>query len=175
MPRSLADGRTRVAILTTAPADPTAPTKTELDAGLNAAGQILASDFEFSLADSDRVSDMKPLDQETNQESLGPSNTTVALTLFRYFDVVTGDPDDAEETVYEAVKDKGTELWIYARETGASSKDAWAVGDEIYLGAHVITDSLQRPTTTGGYIRRRLSVAVQDSWPNLVVAAGGGG
>ena len=34
--KSLADGRTKLAILSTAPADPSAPTVTELTAGIDA-------------------------------------------------------------------------------------------------------------------------------------------
>ena len=46
MPRSLADGHIRLAILNTQPAIPEHPTKAELDAGVDASCAILASDFQ---------------------------------------------------------------------------------------------------------------------------------
>ena len=51
MPKSLADGHIKIAILTTAPANLAAPTVAELNAGINAAARILASDWMFSPTD----------------------------------------------------------------------------------------------------------------------------
>lgn len=171
MPRSLADGRIKLAVLTTKPANPQAPTVTELAAGLDAAPSVLFSDFRMSAVDSDTV-DEKPLSQVANAKALGPSNFEVALTVFRYFDATTKNAHATEDDLYDAIKAKGSELWIYARETAKLSTDAWAASDEIYLGLHVITDNPQQPTSTGGYIKRRVPVIVQDGWPNLTAAAG---
>lgn len=171
MPRSLADGHTKVAVLTTEPADPQAPTVAELAAGIDAAPSILFSDFRFTAVDSDTV-DEKPLSQVANAKALGPSNHEAGFTVFRYFDATTKNAHATEDALFDAAKDKGTELWIYARETAKLSTEAWAAGDEIYLGQHVITDTPQQPTTTGGYIKRRVTLISQDGWPNLLAAAG---
>lgn len=171
MPRSLADGRIKLAVLTTAPANPQAPTITELAAGIDAAPSVLFSDFRMSAVDSDTV-DEKPLSQVANAKALGPSNFEVALTVFRYFDATTKNAHATEDDLYDAIRAKGSELWLYARETAKLSTDAWAASDEIYLGLHVITDNPQQPTSTGGYIKRRVPVIVQDGWPNLTAAAG---
>lgn len=170
MPKSLADGHVKVAVLTTKPADPSAPTVAELAAGINAACNILASDFAFTAADSDKVAE-KPLCQVNNANALGPSNFNAAMTVFRHFDEVTGLPHATEDALFEAVKVKGTELWVYAREDGNLESEAWAAGQEIYLGMHLLTDEPQKPSDNGGYIKRRVPMEPQEGWPSIEVAA----
>src|SRR5690348_9983709 len=117
MPRSLADGKTKFTILTTAPVDPEAPTATELNAGIDASDRILASDFTFGATDSDKVAE-KSLAAENNANALAAGNYQCGFTPFRYFDATTGAPDPAGDVVHEACKVKGTELWVYGRRTG---------------------------------------------------------
>lgn len=170
MPRALSDGSIKVAVLTSAPADPTAPTVAELTAGIDAAPSILFSDFQFSFTDSDKVSE-KPLSQVSNAESLGPSNFQCVFSIFRYFDGTTKNAHATEDALFAAMQAKGSELWIYARQTAKLSTDAWAASDEVYAGAHVITDEAQQPATTGGYVKRRVPCITQDAWANLTAAA----
>lgn len=171
MPRSLADGRTKFTICTTAPANPAAPTITELNAGLQADAVILASDFLFGATDSDKVAE-KTLRQKNNANAMGPSNYGAGITPFRYFDETTGAPDPTEDATFAAVQTKGTELWCYARKTGKDAEEAWAAADEIYLGAHVITDEPAPPSDQGGYTKFRVPMEVQAAWPFIAAAAG---
>ena len=168
MPKSLADGHIKLTLLTTEPEDPTAPTVTELEAGIDVSCDVLASDFTWTAADSDKVAE-KALCDENNANSLGPSNFTAGLTFFRYFDETTGNADVTEDAGYQAVKEKGTRVWGYARETSKKSTDAWAAEDEIYLALEVISDSPQR-TTAGGYIKRRVPMEPQRGWQEITVA-----
>ena len=73
MPRVLADGKTKFTILTTKPANPEAPTATELNAGIDLSASVLASDFNWSNADSDRVAE-KALADSGNSNAIGASN-----------------------------------------------------------------------------------------------------
>jgi hypothetical protein len=171
MPKSLADGKTKFTVLTAEPADPAAPTITELNAGIQAAANILASDFVFGATDSDTVGE-RSLADKNNVNALSASNYSAGITVFRYFDATTGAVAPAEDTVFAAVKAKGTELWCYARKNGTDATTAWVAADEIYLGAKVITDEPQPPSDLGGYIKYRSPMQVQEAWPFIAAAAG---
>lgn len=168
--RVLAEGKPRVMVLTTKPADPAKPTKTELDAGIYASPDILTSDFNWSTSDSDKIAE-KPLDADGNANAIGASNYNTGLTLWRKFDPATGAPDLTSEKLWEALKAKGATVWIYVRETGKASADEVEAEDEIYLGGEVVTDSPQR-TEGSGFIKRRVPLEAQRMHENIKVAAG---
>lgn len=169
MPKSLADGHLKFTLLTTKPADPAAPTITELNAGIDASCSILASDFTFSAADSDKVNE-KALCTTNNANAIGADNYTAGATFFRFFDE-TGAVDLTEDEAYQAVKEKGTTVWGYLREDGKLSTAAWAAGDEA-LGMELLTDRSQRAQNAGGYIKRRVPFEPQAGWDATVAAAG---
>ena len=170
MPKSLADGHIKLTILTTKPANPAAPTATELNAGIDVSCDVLASDFTWTSADSDKVAE-KALCDTNNSNALGAANFSAGITLFRYFDETTKNADTTEDAGYAAVKARGTTVWGYARETAKLSTEAWAAADEIYLGLEVLTDAPQR-TDAGGYVKRRIPMEPQRGWENVVVATG---
>lgn len=169
MAKSLEDGHIKVAILTSAPANPAAPTVAELTTGIDASCAILNGDFSWTATDSDKNAE-KPLCQENNSNSLGASNYTTGMTLFRLFDATSlGKGDSVADVAFIAAKAKGTDLWIYARRTGKKSSAAWTATDEIYLGGHVITDTPQ--VVTGGYIKARIPMEMQEAYDNIQAAA----
>lgn len=168
--RSLADGHIKFIILTTAPANPAAPTVAELAAGIDASCNIAAGDFLWSATDSDKVAD-KALCVLNNANSLGPSNYQGGVTPFRYFDDVTQNPDVTADAVFGALKVKGTELWGYARQTAKLSTDDIAADDEIFLGARFLTDEPQKPSDLGGFTKFRVPLEIQEAWPFITVAA----
>lgn len=174
MPRSLADGHKKVAILTTKPVDPAAPTVAELNAGIGGAGgagcRILLSDWTFGPTDSDTFND-RAVCEDGNANAYGASNYQCAFTAFRYFDEADGTPDPVEDALFEAGKAKGTTLYVYERETGQDESDPWTAADELGFGAEVLTDWPQKPGDTGGYIKRRIPTSVQKGYPNITVAA----
>ena len=169
MPKSLADGHIKVAILTTAPANPASPLVAELNGGINAACRILASDFNWTAGDSDKVAE-KALCDINNVNALGASNFTAGLTIFRYFNAGTGVADPTEDSLFTATKVKGTTLYIYVRKTGKLETAAWAASDEIYLGGSVLTDLPQEPQDVGGYIKKRVPLEPQSMFPNIAAA-----
>lgn len=164
MPRSLADGKTRFTVCTTKPAVPASPTITELNAGLQAAANILASDFTWGAADSDTVAE-RSLADKNNVNALAASNYNAGVTAFRYFDAVTGNIDATADALFAAMQEKGTELWCYARRSGKDADALWAASDEIFLGAMVITDEPQPPSDLGGYTKFRVPMQVQEAYP----------
>lgn len=169
MPRSLADGRTKVALLLTRPADESKPTVDELNAGMDISCNLLDSDFRFSATASEQITDEKPLCVEGNSTTLGPSNYEATLSLFRYFDA-NGAVDFEDDAAFQALKTKGTECWIYARKTSKKSGDPWEAGDEIYLGARGATDTPQDHTNRTGYIKVTIPYAVEEGFPFIEVA-----
>lgn len=169
MPKSLEDGHIKFTVLTEEPVDPANPTIAELNAGIDASCSILNSDFTFGATDSD-TNPEKPLCQVNNSVSLGASNYQGGVTLFRLFDETDPGKSDVADTVWEAFKTKGTELWCYARRTGKLAAPAWVALDEIYLGAHVITDTPQ--PITGGFIKERVPLLIQEAYDHIAAAAG---
>lgn len=166
--RSLADGHIKVSILSVAPSNPLAPTTTELNAGISAETRILASDWTFGMADSDKVAE-KSLADINNVNALGASNANAGMTIFRYYDTVTGAPDATGDSLWTAAKTKGTTLYIYERNSGKIATAAWATAD-IAFAMQVITDEPQKPGDTGGYIKRRIPMEPQTIYGLTTVA-----
>jgi len=169
MARVLADGKTKFTILTTAPANPAAPTATELNAGIDLSCDILSSDFTWGATDSDKIAE-KALCDEGNANAIGASNYAGGFTLWRKF-LTAGGFDDANELGWAAVKEKGATLFGYARQMDKDATAAWAAADEIYLGAEFITDTPQR-TDGSGFVKYRVGVEIQRGYPFVEVAAG---
>lgn len=168
--KSLADGKVKLAILTTKPTNPAAPTLVELNAGIDAACSILSSDFALRATDSEKIAE-KALCVENNANALGPGNYEAGLSVFRFFDGTTLAPDATADALFAALKLKGTTTWWYARMTGKKSTAPWAASDEIYLGAEVLTDTPQAPSEMSGYIKYRIPGEVQAAWPFTAVPA----
>lgn len=169
MARVLADGKTKFTILTTAPVNPAAPTATELNAGIDLSCDILTSDFTWTATDSDKIAE-KALCDKGNSNAIGAGNYSAGVTLWRKY-ATAGGPDEAAETGWAALLEKGSEVYGYARESDKDSTEAWASGDEIYLGGLVATDTPQRTDGTG-FIKRRVPMEPQRMYDNIVVAAG---
>lgn len=168
MPKSLEDGHIKFTILTEEPDDVENPTVTELNAGIQAECSILNSDFSWTATDSDKNPE-KPLCQENNSNSLGASNYTGAITVFRLFDETDAGKADVADLAWAAIKTKGTDLWCYARRTGKDAKLTWVALDEIYLGGHVITDT--PAVVQGGFIKSRVVLEFQEAYPDIAAAA----
>src|SRR5699024_4729260 len=122
--KSLADGRTKLAILATAPADPNAPTVTELTAGIDASCRIAKTAYTLGPTTSDTINDPE-LCVDVNSTVYGASNYEGTFSVFRYYDDETNQVDVTGDEVYQALKTKGTEVWLVERETAKKSEEAW--------------------------------------------------
>lgn len=165
--RVLADGKTKLALLTTEPANPASPTETELTAGIDLSCKVVASDFEFGPTDSETVAEAALCD-EGNAEALGRSNYTAAMSLWREY-LEAGGIDPAADAAFEAVKVKGATFWLYGRRTDKPALDAWEAGDEIFFGAEVTNDTPQMQAE--GWLKARVPMKVQKGYPFTEVAA----
>ncbi len=168
--RTLAAGRRKITILTTEPANPEAPTVTELNAGIQCLGRVLAQDFMFGATNSDTFAE-RALDEENNSNAFGPGNYQFGMSVWRHFDETGASAPEAGDDVYQALKSKGAEVWVYERWTSKRAVEPWAATDEINLGARVLVDTAQQPSDDAGYIKRRIPGEVQTAWPDIEVAA----
>lgn len=159
MPKTLADARTRVAILTVAPADLDSIPVATLAAGIDASCRLLKSDYRLSATASDTVDDTE-LCSEGNAVTFGASNYEGTVTPFWYLDAA-GQIVALDNEVWLALKEKGSELWIVERE-GPKYDVAWTIGDK-YEVYRVITDNPQKPADRAGYIKRVVPLGVQDA------------
>lgn len=173
MPKSLADGRIKLSIMSVKPADPLNPTVTELEAGIDASMRILSSDFKLGPVASDTV-DEKPIGQEGNVKVFTVSNFEGNLTPFRYFDATgkaeTGVAGEIGDAVFQAMKVKGSRLWIAKRNTSKKSTAPWAATDEVET-YEVVTDNAADAEATG-YLKKNVPISIEDAWLNGTVAAG---
>jgi len=172
--RSLLAGHTKFVILTTPPADPAAPTLTELTAGVDASCRVKGSNFVAGPADSETV-DSDLLCEDIKGQAYGQSNYTLEFSPYRYFDATTGQADtstggEVGDQVFQLLKEKGTKLYYYIRRNGKKSKDDFVAGDEVlYLAG---TNDWPQQSTDDGYISVDVKVLVDEAEPNAAVAAG---
>ena len=167
--RVLADENIKFTILTTAPADPAAPTASELNAGIDASCLVTREGFSWTATDSERINE-DALCSGNSSESPGKGNYNLDFTPWRYFDPETGAIDAAADTLFEAVKEKGTELYGYVRRTGKEHSEDWASADEIQLGGSFVVDTPQVPDNTG-FIKYRVPAMAQRMHDFIEVAA----
>lgn len=168
--QTLADGNIKFTILTTKPANELVPTITELNAGIDASCLVLQDNFSWTAADSDKINE-KALCATTNGETPGAGNSNLAMTAWRWYDPETGAVDPTADTLFSAVKEKGTTLWGYTRVGVKKHSDPWAATDVYDYGARFITDALQLASTTG-FIKYVVPPLPQDAWQFGTVGAG---
>lgn len=166
-----ADGKKKFTLLTTAPAAVTGiPTVTELEAGQDISCAVLDSDANWTNAASDRFNE-KAACQKGNSQALGASNYDTALTFLREFLEAGGADVTGEDLGYQAVKTKGTTVWIYLRESDKDSTEPWTSGDIIDLGGEVVSDAPMRVNNDGN-IKRRIEFLPQNMITEVPVGGG---
>lgn len=164
---TLADDKTRLTVLTVAPADANNITLDELAAAIEAGPHVNKPDFRMSPTGSDTVPD-QPLEQGGNAKTWGNSNAEATWTILRDLTAL-GAGQPLVELLWEATKDKGTTLWLVKRE-GPVESVAWAADDE-YEWMKVITDEPQNPSERNGYVKRTQPLGPQE-WGTGTVSAG---
>jgi hypothetical protein len=170
--RMLADDKIKFTILTSSPVDPSAPTASELNAGIDASLKISKDGFKWSASDSDKIAE-PALGSATNAAVPGMGNYDLGFTVWRQFDSVAGGFDAVGDAVFNAVKTKNTNLWCYARKTDKLASAVWATSDEIMLGANVVTDTPKTSNVTG-YIRYEIPLMCQTAYPFVSVGGSAG-
>jgi hypothetical protein len=166
--KSAADGKKKFTLLLTKPAS-LKPTAAELNAGLDVSCMVLDSDANWTNTASDRFNE-KPACTQGNSQALGAANYDTALTWLREYLVAGGIDAAGLDAGYQAVKVRGTTVWIYLRETDKLSTAPWAIGDEIHLGGEVVSDAPMRVNNDGN-IKRRIEFLPQNMISETLVTA----
>lgn len=164
--KTLADGHKRVVILAAKPANPDAPTVTELTAGIDASCRLLKSDYRISAAASDTIADAE-LCSTTNAQAFGAGNFEATFTSFRFFEAGKADPTGDE--VFQALREKGATVYVVERETDKTYDEPFEAGDEVSV-YELLLDHPTKPSDQGGYIKRTHTPAVQNAWEYGAVA-----
>ena len=105
----------------------------------------------MSATASESINDPRLCD-EGNTTVLGASNYEANWSIFRYFDE-DGAVDPAEDWLFDLVRVKNSTVVAALRENGRTYDKEWTAGEEGELWV-MKNDNPQRPTDTGGYIRR---------------------
>lgn len=168
MARMLSAGRTKVTMLTAAPADVENPTVAELEAGIDISGMIPRSLFNWTTAEPNKESDT-PLSAQFEAQVPIEKTYDLKFGLYRDFDEVSGGFDAAGEAAFEAVKLMGSTVWVYARRTDKLSGDAWEAADEIYLGGEVTSDGAR--LVADGYQKFEIGFSPVDMYEFTAAAA----
>lgn len=168
--KSLADGHTKLAVLPTAPANPDAITLVELEAGLDASCRIAKNGYALGPTASETFAD-PALCEDVNSSVWGASNFESTIPVFRYFDDTTNLVDEQGDEVYQALKEKGTEVWLAERESLKKSTDPWEAGDVVNV-YRVLLDNPQKASDRTGYIKNTIAPAVQEGHLDVAVVAG---
>lgn len=163
-----ADGKKKFTLLLTKPAA-LKPTAAELNAGKDISCAVLDSDANWTNTASDRFNE-KPACTAGNSAALGASNYDTALTFLREYLAGGGIDTAGLDAGFQAVKTKGTTVWIYLRETDKLSTAAWAIGDEIHLGGEVVSDAPMRVNNDGN-LKRRIEFLPQNMISETLVTA----
>ena len=167
--KSLADGKKKITLLTTKPVNEESPTVVELNAGEDISCNVLDSDFNWTNTDS-ATFDEKPACAKGQVLALGASNYDLAATFIREYLEAGGADIAGLDAGYQAVKTKGSVVWIYVRETEKDSDEDWEAADEIYLGGKVQSDAPARVNNDGN-IKRRVKFLPQRMFEDIAVAA----
>ena len=168
--RVLAEGRTKFTILTTKPANPASPTAAELNAGLDASCKVTREGFAWSPSDSDTIDDAE-LCSTSKAVAPGAANADLGFQVYRYY-LDAGGVDPAGDTLFAAVKTKGTVLWGYVRQTDKLASAAWAANDEIALGAEFWVDHPQLNIAGSGWTKAKVPCHANNVYPWIKAAAG---
>ena len=168
MPKTLADQRIRLVALTTKPADPKAPTVTELEAGVDLSCSIMKGDYQLGATGDQTVSEPTMCEPGAGND-MGATDYAGQLTVFRMLDE-DGKADIDEDVAFQTLKVKGTELWLVEREGPVYDAD-WAADQEVSV-YRVSTGSMQKPSDRfGGYIKRTFPLGVRAAHENVAVVA----
>lgn len=169
-PRTLAAENRKLAILVTRPANPAAPTVTELTAGIDASCRLAASDTRLSATDSETIND-GAICEGASAKVLGSSNYEGRLAPFRIFDPEDlGRADTEGDKVFQTLKTKGVPVWVVERHTGLRHDVDWKAGQEVSV-YEFTPDNWQNPSDQGaGWNKRVIPGTVNTAWLNAAVA-----
>jgi hypothetical protein len=170
MPKSLAIGAVKCAVLTTKPATAGALSLATDLTGANCtdlSDAIMKSDYKLGATGADKVNEPSLADK-LNASVPGASNYEANMTFFRYLDS-TGKSETAADKAWSTFTGKGIRVWLVER-VGPPSDQPFAVGDVVDV-YEVLTDDNQPPKDYASYLKFGQPFHVQEVWPRVSIAA----
>lgn len=170
MPKTLADGKRKIVLLSSTPADVDAITVAEATAGTDVSDFVLATSNINQPSGSDTIAE-KVWSSQGNAESFGPSNFSGNyLIIHRYMDETTKQADPTDDATWESVKVKGTTIRPLTRLNGKDSDEALATDDEYRYVEYTTDDPIDE--SGEGYEKYRIPLAYSgvSSLDNVIVA-----
>lgn len=155
MPKFLADGKDKLALLPSRPTDIEDILVTEATAGTDISATVLAP-LTLGPSGSDTI-DERDLTAVGNGVTFGPSNFEGSITLFRYYNSTTEQPDGSEDANWTTLKTKGTTVRCLHRKSAKASTDAFADNDEVRYTEWTTDDPIDE--SGEGYIKFRIPLA----------------
>lgn len=163
--RALMGGNIKMCILVAKPAKLEAITLTELTAGIDAASDLARNGTRFSATASETIADPRVSDRG-NPSVYGASNAEGAMAVF--WEREDGKYTADANPTYEAVRNKGTVVWVVKR-SDQDETAPWAADDE-YAVYEWLTDTPQDPTETSGWMKMVVPGQVQQRVEGKVAA-----
>jgi hypothetical protein len=170
MPRSLAIGAVKCAVLTTAPAAlPALSLATDLTTTncKDLSDSILKSAYQLGASGADKVNEAS-LASTLNTSVPGASNYSADMTFFRYLDS-SGKSVTTEDVAWSIFTGKGIRVWLVER-VGPPSTQPFAVGDVVDI-YEVVTDDPQPPKDYASYVKFGQPFHVQAAYHRVDVTA----
>jgi hypothetical protein len=170
MPKSLAIGAVKCAVLTVAPATPGALSlATDLTSTncTDLSEAIMKSDYKLGATGADKVNEPSLADK-LNASVPGASNYDATMSFFRYLDT-DGKSDTAADKAWTTFTGKGVRVWLVER-VGPPSGQPFAAGDVVDV-YEVITDDNQPPKDYASYLKFGQPFHVQEVWNRVSVTA----
>lgn len=167
MPKSLADGNIQLWALTARPADPTKLKVADLTGAVPIMCRINKADYQLRVSGNASIAEQEAC-KKGEGTGVGPEQYEGNLTPFWYFDDA-GLPDAEGMTVWELLKEPGTELFLVEME-GPESKTPAAGMPYDYFEAG--TGSPKAPDNRfEGYSKRSIQLFVSDHASGVLATA----
>lgn len=150
-------------------ADPSNPTPTELNAGVNLTCRVTVANYQFGITGNESITDPAPCD---DIEAGVPGRATVeaGFDMFRF-------KDTADDIAWTTFTEKGLPGYLVERigqfPEGVRVEDApYKAADVVQILDALTFDPVPQSPATAGYEKFRQTFAPQRHWPRAVVAAG---
>lgn len=166
--KTLADGRITLWALTAKLQNIATPSVAEINAGKKISCHIMKSDYALG-ADSDAEITEQEMCKTGEGKAPGPTSYAGNITVFRYLDD-NGQPDPAEDFVWDLIKKKGATIWLVEREGPIESKNI-AEGDIVSVYEVVLGTPTKPSDRFAGYIKRTAKLNVMNAAEEVKVIA----
>jgi hypothetical protein len=166
--KKLSNGKDHIWLVTTL-SSTTAPTKTQIDAGLNVTGVLLA-DWDGLSATTDKVTIPRVLLETTATEVNGETRISASDMQLTFQPQAAGASEGKE--AYELVKDGFTGFLVRRQDVQETASDAVTVGQFVDVLGIDITTAIPGKTTSGpdGIYIATVPVSITSADWNVAVA-----